>query len=301
MLKKAFTIILFIFALHSYTLAGDKLNIVTSIEPLTFFIETVGGEHVSVAELVPPGGNPHTYEPTPRQMSLLSRADLYVKVGSGIEFERVWMHRLEALNKKMPVCNASEGIELIALKEHDHDEAEEHHDHDAHDEHDHDHHGGKDPHIWLSPVNAIVMVKNIQKSLSQTDPANSAYYKERADNLVLSLTGLEKDIKTKLKNIRNRHFYIFHPAWLYFARDFNLVQVPVEYSGKEPTPERLTKLVKKAKKQNIKVIFSSPQFSRKSADVIAREIGGRVLFIDPMSKDYIKNLERTAELFQENL
>ena len=120
-------------------------------------------------------------------------------------------------------------------------------------------------------------------------------------SLIEALKSLKKDIGRTLGNVSKRQFYIFHPAWAYFARDFNLEQVPVEYFGKEPTPARLGKLVKKAIKENIRVIFSSPQFSKKSAGVIAREIKGKVVFIDPMSKDYINNLKHTATILQENL
>lgn len=279
-----------LFLVQPSVYGNDKLNIVTSIAPLAFFIENIGGDRVVVTTMIPPGGNPHTYEPTPRQMNILSRADLYVEAGSGIEFELVWMHKMKSLNKNMSVCDASGGIALI-----DAGDAEEGHGHG------HGHDGRKDPHIWLSPANAIIITKNIMDCLSKKDAAGSDYYFQNAASLVNKLKLLKENISVTLKNISKRQFFIFHPAWAYFARDFNLEQVPVEISGKEPTPERLGKLIKEAMENNIKVIFSSPQFSKKSADVIAGEIHGKVVFIDPMSGDYIKNLEHTARLLEENL
>ena len=201
------------------------------------------------------------------------------------------MERIEALNKDMPVCDVSEGITLI----------------DTYDvegldrEHGHGHRGGKDPHIWPSPVNAIIIAENIRNCLSEKDPEYSDYYYKNASSLNEKLKVLKQNITSALGGISNRKFFIFHPAWAYFARDFNLEQIPVEFFGKDPTPERLEKLVKKAIDEDIKVIFSSPQFSKKSASVIAREIKGKVVFIDPMSVDYINNLEHTARLLQENL
>lgn len=296
MLKKTIIIIFVLVFIQPYANGQDKLKIVTSIAPLAYFIENIGENRVNVTTLIPPGGNPHTYEPTPGQMNILSKADLYVKAGSGIEFELMWMKRLMALNKNMPVCDASRGITLMDTAD------EEGHEHEKEYKHDnHSHHGGKDPHIWLSPVNAITIAENIRNSLAETDPAGADYYQQNASSLIEDLKSLKKDIDATLKNIAKRQFYIFHPAWAYFARDFNLKQVPVEYFGKEPTPARLGKLVKKAMKENIRVIFSSPQFSKKSADVIAGEIKGKVVFIDPMSKDYINNLKHTATILQENL
>ena len=296
MFKKLISMIFILLFISSYTYGKDKLKIVTSIAPLAYFIENIGGDRVDVTTLIPPGGNPHTYEPTPRQMNILSRADLFVKAGSGIEFELMWMGKIESLNKNMPVCDSSKGIILIDTDDHEDDQVEEHEQEDIH-----SHHGRKDPHIWLSPVNAIIISENIKTSLSEIDPEYSDYYYKNLSSLINDLKALKQTISNSLKDISKRQIFIFHPAWAYFARDFDFKQIPVEFSGREPTPKRLGKLIKRAKKEDIKVIFSSPQFSKKSAEVIAREIKGKVLFIDPMAEDYIKNLEYTAQLLKENL
>ena len=292
MFKKALNIIIILAAMQSYSYAESRIKIVTTIPPLAFFIENIGGEKVEIETLVPPMGNPHTYEPTHKQMSILSRADLFVKAGSGIEFELLWMERLIDLNSGMPVCDSSESIHLIDMADNEHEEEEES---------GHHHHHHKDPHIWLSPGNAVMMSKNILGAIIDIDPHNSEYYENNCRRLINNLQSLKKDISNRLKNVKNRQFYIFHPAWGYFARDFSLTQIPVEYSGKEPTPARMANLIKRARKENIRVIFTSPQFSKKNAEVIAREIDGRVDFIDPMAGDYINNLEKTAQLFQENM
>ena len=300
MIKKIITMVFLSLFLQPSAHGNEKIKVVTSIAPLAYFIEHIGGSRVDITTLIPPGGNPHTYEPTPQQMNILSKADLFVKVGSGIEFELMWMKRIEGLNKTMRVCDASKGISFIDVEEDDYG-----HEHKKGYEQEHEdvrsRHGRKDPHIWLSPVNAVIIAENIRNSLAEADPENSDYYYRNATLLIEDLKALKQNIDKRLKDITKREFYIFHPAWAYFARDFNLEQVPVEISGKEPTPARLGKLVKRALEENIKVIFSSPQFSKKSADVIAREIKGKVVFIDPMSEDYIQNLEHTAKIFQENL
>ncbi|MBN2419704.1 MAG: zinc ABC transporter substrate-binding protein [Deltaproteobacteria bacterium] len=294
MLKILCSMIFVLLFVSSNTYGKEKLNVVTSIAPLAYFIENIGGDRVNVTTLIPPAGNPHTYEPTPRQMNTLSKADLYVKVGSGIEFELVWMKRIKDINKNMPVCDASGGITLIDANDHEHAK-------DHINENGHSHHGAKDPHIWLSPVNAIVITQNIRDSLSEADPEDSDFYHTNASELIDKLNNLKQKIMATLGGISKRKFYIFHPAWGYFARDFDLEQIPVELSGKEPTPGRLEALVKRAMNEKIDVIFSSPQSSSKSAEVIAREIKGKVVFIDPMSDDYLNNLENTTRLLQENL
>jgi len=296
MFRKQVVLLLLLGVLSIPAFAGDKLNVVVSILPQAYFVEQIGKDKVDVSVMIPPGGNPHTYEPTPGQLKDLSRADIYVKVGSGVEFELAWMDKLVSFNKNMLVCDSSKGIKLIAMTEHHHeDEAESRH----HGEEDH-HHGGKDPHVWLSPSNAIVMVSNIRDAMIKRDPQNEQFYRDNASRLVLELSDLKQEIESMLANLPTRTFMIFHPAWGYFASDFNLRQVAAEECGKDPTPRQLAGLIKQAKDLNARVIFSSPQFSQRSARVIADEIDGRVELIDPLAKDYINNLRKAAELLAGN-
>lgn len=276
--------IVILLLLQTTASANGKIRVVTTITPMAFFIENIGGEKVEVTALIPPGANPHTYEPKPRQLNIISSADLFVKVGSGIGFELLWMKRIRSLNKKMPVCDASRGIHLINISGRDHG-----------------HNTNKDPHIWLSPENAVIMTENILRAIRDLDPANAGFYRKNALLLINRLKSLKNEISNKFKNIKNRQFFVVHPAWGYFARDFNLKQNAIKYEGKEPTPARLARLIERARDENIKVIFASPQFSIKSADVIANEIHGKIVFIDPMSRDYINNLRHTANVLLESM
>jgi len=274
--------------------ADEKVNVVVSILPQAYFTEQIGRDKVNVAVMIPPSGNPHTYEPTPSQLANLSQADIYFEVGSGVEFENQWMKKISSLNKDMDVVNTSEGIRLISMAEHNHEGGDE----DGPDHH--HHHGGKDPHVWLSPRNAVIMATHIRDALVKADPVNADYYKENATDLILDLSDLSEKIEQKLSGLSNRTFLIFHPAWGYFAQDFHLTQIAAEYCGKEPTPQQLGKLIKQAKEMNANVIFASPQFSQKSADTIAREIKGRVVLIDPLAKDYANNLLKAAQSLSES-
>lgn len=256
-----------------------KIGVVVTLLPQAEFVNGVGRDRVNVTVMVPPGADPHTYELTPSQLVRVSRAKMYAKVGSGVEFELTWMDKLIAQNKEMLVVDCANGVQLMQAVEDEHHEAEEG-----------EHHTGNDPHIWLSPRSAKIMVENICHGLVKIDPDGAAYYAENKDAYLVKLDNLDKDMREGLAGVTNRRFIVFHPAWGYFARDYNLEQVPIEVGGKEPSAKDIANLVQEAKKYNIKVVFASPQFNPQSAQVIAQEIGGRVVFIDDLAGNYIDNM-----------
>lgn len=251
----------------------SKIGIAVTLLPQAEFVESVGGNKVAVTVMVPPGASPHTYEPTPSQMTALTKAKMYAKVGSGVEFELVWMDKLAAANRDMLVVDCSEGTSLQEVTG-EHKYAQ----------------NIIDPHIWMSPRNARIMAQNIYAGLARIDPGNSADYESNLDSYVQKLDELDRDIKDALSGVTNRQFMVYHPSLGYFAREYNLTILPIEESGKEPTPAALTRLIKQAETHNIKVIFASPQFNPQSAEVIASAIRGRVIFINPLARDYITNL-----------
>jgi len=258
--------------------ASDKIGIIVTIPPQAEFAEKVGGENVDVTIMVPPGASPHTYDPTPSQIVEVARAEIYAKVGSGINFELVWIDKLTAQNDDILIVDCSEGVQLIEMAGIEEHEEEDHA------------HGTMDPHIWMSPMNARIMVQNICDGLVQVDPANRAYYEANRDAYLLSLEQLDQDIRDGLSQVTNRIFMVYHPAFGYFAEAYDLTMLPIEAEGKEPTAAELVRLIDTAKEHNIKIIFASPQFNPQSAEVIADKIGGRVVFIDSMARDYINNL-----------
>lgn len=251
--------------------ASDKIGVVVTIQPQAEFVENVGGEMVKVTVMIPPGASPHTYEPTPGQMTEAAKAQMYAKVGSGVEFELAYMDKIVAVNKNMLVVDCSEGIQLITSD--DPDEP------------------GMDPHIWVSLRNARIMVQNICEGLVQVDPENKAYYEMNRDTYLDKLDELDEEISDELTDVQNRAFIVFHPSWGYFASDYNLQQIAIEVDGKEPSAQDIARVIEEAKNRNIKVVFASPQFNPQSANVIAKEIDGRVILIDNLARDYIANLQ----------
>lgn len=261
--------------------AATKLGVVVSILPQAEFVQNIGGDKVDVTVMVPPGASPHTYEPTPSQMVALSDAKLYAKVGSGVEFELVWMDRLIAQNDNMLVVDCSQGVQLQEMA------AVDEHEDDGHERE----HGAMDPHIWMSPKNAQIMVQNIADSLIQIDPDNRVYYELNRDAYLQKLEQLNHDIREGLSEVENRIFMVYHPAFGYFASNYDLTMLPVEAEGKEPTPAGLQHLIEQATEHKIHVVFASPQFNPQSAKVIADAIDGRVVLINPLARDYIENLQ----------
>lgn len=274
---------------------ASAVEVFVSIAPEKYFVEKIGGDLVNVQVMVPPGSNPHNYEPKPRQMVELSRSAAYFAIG--ITFEDIWLARIAAANPDMKIFHAEKGIKKIPMARHHHHDAEEK---DDHDEADHDE-GRLDPHVWTSAVNVKVMAENMMKGLIEIDPANRAAYKAGCDRFLDELDGLDKDLRDILKDKAGLKFMVFHPAWGYFARDYNLRQVPVEIEGKEPKPAQVKELIEHAVEEGIRVVFVQPQISTKSAEMIARAIGGRVVPIDPLAEDWGKNLHFVADEFKKAL
>ncbi len=277
---------------HRVTLAAGqhernaRLHVVTSIEPLTFFVEEIGGDAVSVSAMVPPGANPHSYEPTPGQMVVLGDAQLFVMAGSGVEFELHWMQRFRELYPDLAICDAANGVELERIERR----------RDGH-----VHTSRIDPHFWLSPSNALVIASNVRDALVEADPRRAERYQQRYSDLVLRLAGLRDSIRHELVGFEGEAFLVFHPAWGYYAREFGLRQIAAEAEGKELTPRSLMQVVEAARTEGIRVVFVSPQFSRVQAESIAREIGGVTQSVDPLSADYIENLRAVTNVLKRSL
>jgi zinc transport system substrate-binding protein len=216
---------------------------------------------------VPPGADPHLFELTPVQLKKISQAQLYVEVGSGLNFELTWMDKIKLIYKDMLICNSSIGITLV----------------------------DKDPHIWLSPRNAKTMVENISEALIKIDPLSQKYFKKNSIEYINKLDLLDKEIKARLEGLKNRRFISYHPSWGYFAKEYDLIQIAIEDEGKEPSAAYLAHIIDQTRAFNISIILVSPQFTIKSAEVVAKEVGAQIIIADSLSRDYINNLRKLVE------
>ncbi len=271
----------------------EKLDITVSILPQAYFVRKIGGDRFSVNVMVQPGENLHLYEPKPQQLKALSEAEAYISIG--VPFEKAWMDKIKAANPNMMIIDSTKGIQKMEMVAHHHHEGEEHEEEHEEDEE------TLDPHIWLSPQLVKVLSENIYQGLVQLDPTQKEEYKQNLDQFKAEIEQLDQTIKQNLAGIKNRKFIVFHPAWGYFASEYNLEQVPIEVGGQEPSAAELAELIQEAKEEDIKVIFAQPEFSTKDAQTIAREIGGKVLLITPLAPDWSDNLLKVSQTFAEVL
>lgn len=260
--------------------AGAQVKVVASIAPLADFARQVGGDRVAVTLLLPPGASPHTYEPTPKTMQSVSQAQIFLKIGAGLEF---WTDRLiRAAAGKIAVIDASEGIRL--LKD--------------------DGHGGlhgTDPHYWLDPVNCLSVIHTIETAFASVDPANAGLYRRNAAAYRDRLLALDREISERVRGFRTREYVTFHAAWNYFSKRYGLSVAGVieEGPGKEPSPRHIQRILRELKRFPVKVVFAEPQFSPKIAEAIAREAGGKVLMLDPIGGE--KGRETYLDMMRYNL
>lgn len=259
---------------------SGKLKITVSIAPQRYFVERVAGRTAEITVLVAPGYDPHTYQVTPKQIAALNESRAYFTIG--VPFEPALVRKIREQNPNLRITDVTRGIVRMEME---HEEIG----------HDHGHERGElDPHVWLNPRMAVTIVRNICGELSRIDPAHKADYEQNRDAFVFELETLDKDVAKVLAPYRGRAFYVFHPAFGYFGQAYGLRQIAVETGGKEPTTGHLTRLVRKARRDNVRVIFVQPQFSSKSAKLIAKELGGTVVPVDDLAEDYMNNIKKIA-------
>ena len=272
-----------------------KTQVTVSLLPQKYFVERVGGEDVIVNVMVGPGESPHSYEPKPEQMRALSDSALYFL--TGVEFEAAWMDRLAGANPDMRLVDLSADIDKLPMAAHGHGDEEE----NEHEEEGEDHENGLDPHVWTSPELVKGMAAVIARELGQLNPQRADDYNANLDEFISDIESLQSDIRASLETLESRKFMVFHPAWGYFASEFGLEQIAIEVGGTEPSASQLAALLDEAREEDITVVFAQPEFSTRSAETIAREIGGTVVLISPLEEDWLANLARVAQSLAENL
>jgi zinc transport system substrate-binding protein len=264
----------------------EQMHVMVSIAPQKYFVERIGNGYVTVNVMVPPGAEPHTFEPKPAQLKALSHASAYMRIR--IDFESAWMDKIKAANPKMLVVDTTQGIERMPMAAGYQEEGEQAH-------------TGKgenlDPHIWLSPPLVKVQAQTIANALMQLDAKHKQVYQANLERFLADIDTLDADIRKTLQGVKHRKFIVFHPSWGYFARDYGLEMIPIQVGGQEPSAAELGALITKAKTEDIKVVFAEPEFSTQSAETIAREIGGEVLLLNPLSPDWLNNLRTVANTF----
>jgi len=257
--------------------ASGKPVVFAGILPQAGLAKVVAGDRVEIHVLIGEGQSPHAYEPTARQLARLGEADLLLTIG--MPFEKHLLKKIAPLYPDLPIVGTQAGIELRNMRQGSH--------------------GATDPHIWLSPANAILIAKNIFQALGKTDPTHADEYRRNFDALAKQLEALDAEIRSMLAPYKGRRFYVFHPSFGYFADAYGLEQISIELDGKAPSPRQLAELIDQAKADGVTVLFVQKQFPADSAKAIADAIGGKVVPLDPLAEDCVANLRLIAESLKE--
>jgi zinc transport system substrate-binding protein len=257
-------------------------TISVSILPEKYFVNSIGGEKIKVNVMIPPGASHSTYEPTARQMYLLSRSQAYFKIGH-LDFEYAWMTRFEGINPAMKIFDLSSRIDLIKGAA--------------------DHHPGNtessasevekgiDPHIWMSPICVKTIATNILYSLISLYPSDSSEFIINYNSFISQVEEVDSLYRIDAEKLKNRSFIIYHPALAYLARDYGMEQIVLEFDGKEPPPAYIREIIDMARKKNIHSIFVQKQLSIDNSRSLAKEINAEIIRIDPMDENWKEQMK----------
>ena len=245
---------------------SSQIVVAVSVPPQEEFVERVGGDRVKVVCFLPPGADCCEYDPTSRDLAQISKADMYMALGTGLNFEAKSLPEISEMNSNIQIINTSSGIQLI----------------------------NGDPHAWVSPKQATIMVENIYGALAQRDPQHEEYYRQNEEAYLNELNGLNDNITAVLSNSTNRSFMVYPDNWGYFARDYGLDMLAIDEDNKDPSPVDVQHLVDEGKAKNIKTVFVTPEFDPDSARTMADELGATMAEIDPLAPNYVENMNNAS-------
>lgn len=264
-------------------LAGAKARptIVVTVAPQAAFVQELAGELVNVVTVLPPGANHETFSLPPQDMERISAANLYLALGLPPERANI-LPKAAELNRNLKIIDVQNEVAKTYPPRYFAPE-------------------DQDPHIWLSPKRAIAMVQLTASELASLDPANRETYSNNAQRFVARIEAADREVRDSLNSMANRTFIVYHPAFGYFAEDYNLNMVALEEEGKEADPRRMREIIDMAREKGIKIIFYQEDIDGRQSRTFAEELGGRAEKVSPMATDYVENLQRMARAFAEGL
>lgn len=273
-----------------------KLKIYTTVYPLEYFTKRIGGNHVEVSSIYPPGSNEHTFEPTQRDMMNVADADYFFYIGLGLEgFVENAKKSLQSENVKFVETAANVSKDKLAVSTgHDDDE----HDHTTTDQHNHGL-SQVDPHVWLSPIISQDLALSIKDALVKAQPNNKVEFEKNYESLIKDLKSLDGDFKAMANKVPNKTFFVSHAAFGYIAGTYGLNQVSVAglNSQDEPSQKELTKIVDQAKKDHIHYILFEQNVSSNLAKVIEQDVGAKSLTLHNLSVLTNNDIQKKEDYF----
>ncbi|MCX7821282.1 MAG: zinc ABC transporter substrate-binding protein [Brevinematales bacterium] len=264
-------------------LFAEKPVIIVSILPQVEFVERIAKDRVTIQVLAGKGANPHNYEPTPTQLLAMNKAKIWLAIG--IDFERALKPKVSSLYHNIKIVDITNGVKYRKLEEHNHNEENEHLPYD--------------PHIWLGYEQVKIIIYNTFIVLKDISPENSKFFEKNYKEYIKEIDETFSYLIKKLSPLRGKTVFVYHPAFGYFFDNFGIIQRSFEVRGKEPTQKEIVRLIEEMRIKNAKVILVQKQFSKNAAKIIARSIGGKVIEIDHLEKDWLKNIKNIGELMSE--
>ncbi|WP_102399423.1 metal ABC transporter solute-binding protein, Zn/Mn family [Haloimpatiens massiliensis] len=257
------------------SLNNNKLTVAVSIVPEETFVKAVAGDLVNMVTLIPPGKSPENSEPTTETLEAFSNAKTYFTIGVPSEAASI-LPKAKSINKDLKIVSLFDEVAKVYAPRKFGKES-------------------YDPHIWLSPKRVKIMIDRISSELSSLDPKNKTQYEANAKKYINKLDNLDKEIKDTFKNNKNKTFIVYHPAFGYFAEDYDLNMTALEKEGKEASPKDMQNLIDLAKKQNINTIFYEEEVDSKQSKAFAESINGKAEKLSPLSADYTNNIKDMAK------
>jgi len=266
----------------------EKPSVLVSIPPYAYFVDKIAQGTVEIETLIPAGANPHIYEATPREVQRHQNADLWVYLGEN--FDKRALQFFRDSKAQVRIVDVAHGIDLLSYCEEDGVVTEHHHCHH------HSHDEGHDLHIWLSPVLAKQQATRISEALIALLPEKKEMFTTNLQNFLDELDALNEQIATMLLPMKGSAILVSHPAFAYFCRDYQLIQLSIEMEGKDPLPQHITEILAKAKSYHVQSVLTEPQYSNKGAELIAQSLGLPTHMVDPYAENYLENLHKIAEV-----
>lgn len=291
-MKKVLLVIMTLLLMGCSPSETNKLQVAVSIVPQETFVKKIAGDLIDVVVMIPPGYSPANYEPSPKHMARFDASSIYFTVDVAAE-EQI----LDSVhNDKMAIIDLADVVDDLYPARYFEEDAEE----DEEDDHDHDHEG-RDPHMWLSPKRAIVMIESMKASLIELDPSHAAIYEENAQAYIKEIQQVDAEFKALFSELTEKTFLIYHPSYGYFADDYDLEMVSIEKEGKEATIRGIEEVIELALDKDIKVVFYQEEFDGQQAEIVAKEIGGTTIKVAPLSGDYLSELHNIVNTLKDIL
>ncbi|MFU2018113.1 metal ABC transporter solute-binding protein, Zn/Mn family [Peribacillus butanolivorans] len=268
----------------------DILNVYTTVYPLQYFTEAIGGEYVNVETVYPPGTDEHSFDPSQKDIVKMAESDLFFYIG----------YNLEGFVTKAEPILSKEGVTTVAVGETVHLDEDEHaHENEHAQEEDGHDHGGVNPHLWLDPIYSTEMAKSIKDELTKQMPEQKGYFDSRFNELSEKLKALDEKFSTTIESGRTNKIIVSHSAYGYWEERYGLEQIGVTglTSSNEPSQKELGKIVTMADKENLHYVIFEQNISSKLTEIIQKEMGAKSLELHNLSVLTDKDIEAGEDYF----